>query len=63
MYVYIYIYIYIYIYVYIYLGNITFVVIVFVEENSEVSQTFKIYIFAKIVKGFKLSTICTRTPF
>ena len=43
------------------IGNITFVLTVYVEVNSEFSQIFKTDIFAKIVKGFKLSNICART--
>ena len=37
------------------IGNITFVVTVCVEVNSELSQTLKMDTFAKTVKGFKLS--------
>ena len=43
------------------IGNITFVLTVYVEVKSESSQIFKTDIFAKIVKGFKLSNICLRT--
>ena len=43
------------------IGNITFVLTVYVEVNSELSQIFKTDIFTKIVKGFKLSNICART--
>ena len=43
------------------IGNITFVLTVYEEVNSEFSQIFKTDIFAKIVKGFKLSNICART--
>ena len=45
------------------IGNITFfVVTVYVGLNSELIQTSKIEIFAKVVKGLKASTICARTP-
>ena len=78
IYIYIHIYVYIYIFVKIdtrkltlykqmkhigNIGNIMFVVTVCVEVSSELSQTFKTGIHAKTVKGFKLSTICARTPF
>lgn len=43
------------------IGNITFVLTVYVEVKSEFSQIFKTDVFAKIVKGFKLSNICART--
>ena len=42
------------------IGITTFVVKL--EVNSELSQTFKTDVFAIIVKGFKLSAICARTP-
>ena len=32
-----------------------------VEVNWELTQTFKVKIFAKVVTGFRLSTICSRT--
>ena len=32
-----------------------------VEVNWELTQTFKVKIFAKVVTGFRLSTICART--
>ena len=46
------------------IGNITFfVVTVYVGLNSELIQTSKIEIFAKVViKGLKESTVCARTP-
>ena len=42
------------------IGITTFVVNL--EVNSELSQAFKTDVFAIIVKGFKLSAICARTP-
>ena len=44
------------------IGNVNFAVTLYIEVKSELIQASKTEIFAKVIKGFKSSTICARNP-